>query len=213
MSIIKLEDIFNTPLLNLIHVNRYSGTRLLTKESVSDHIWGMKCLALTIVPKLNKFMKDKNNYLIDYFDLKEILYRIDIHDLDESLSCDIPRPFKYFNKDITRVINSVVFEMLHKNFDDELVHDILTAKKYSTDEGYLVAVFDTMQAGMKMIDEIELGNSKIRMELRNVIDGLNRALDNTPIDHEDMKYEVNKFILNFMNYADIYLKNQEKERL
>lgn len=167
---------------NLIHVNRYSGSLLVKSESVADHIWCMNALAYEFVPKLNIELNKEfgNGEDVRIIDLKEVIFKISLHDLDESLYCDIPRPFKYHNDYILNAINTTVHNMLCKNFNVELVHQIETAKDSDSIEGILVKIFDVAQAGFKMQSEIMLGNKYFKLELQNVIDSLAGVIDIIP---------------------------------
>lgn len=157
-------------LRNLTHIKRYSGKELISQESVSDHVCEMNALALGLVPKLNKLMMKGHNHVP--LDLKEVIYRISVHDLDESLYCDIPRPFKHHNKEVNDAINKTVGMLMDVNLSPELVADINGAKDWETREGVVVALLDTVQAGLKMSREILMGNYYMFNEINNVIDYL-----------------------------------------
>lgn len=203
----------NSFLNNLIHINRYSGLQLLKNESVSDHVWSMHALALSIVPDINKQIDDcnkENGTNVKPLDLKDIIYRITIHDIDESLYCDIPRPFKYHNRQIYDAIEATSQELMEENLGVELLNDINNAKDVSTREGFLVKLLDTVQAGLKMRQEITLGNSYLKSEIRNVNGTLTSLYDNLKGGHhysfdaiftEYMKVFISDMNLEFHNSA------------
>jgi len=167
MGRFNIKSIIESPILNLINVKRYSGFTLVKDESVSDHVWGMITLALELIPEINEVLKDENKCI----DVKSIIYRVAIHDIDESITCDIPRPMKYYTPEFRDMIEQVTSSMLKTEFPDDLVHDILTAKDNTLD-GEVISILDLMQAGIKMRNEIKLGNQFMRTEVPNVISAL-----------------------------------------
>lgn len=150
-----------TVLENLTRVNRYSGLPLIKNESVADHVICMNAIALEYVPILNK----KFNAEID---IKEVIYGIAIHDLDEALYTDIPRPFKHHDEAIEKEINRVVKTIFIDNISKDLYDDIGRAEDKHTCPGMLIKIIDVAQCGYKMLSEIELGNKFYIAELDNV---------------------------------------------
>lgn len=185
-----LEKLLNNPMRNLVIVNRYSGQLLSIQESVSDHVWEMQAMALELVPQINRELK---NYVID---LKEVIFRIAVHDLDECLSFDIPRPFKYDNPEITEAIRKTNDSIMAKNFSPELVDLINHAKDDDTREGYLVSVLDGMQAGMKMRYEVMIGNQFIKSQIPNIIELFNEKI-----------YDIDKYREKYGDPFVSYIKN------
>lgn len=182
---------------DLIRVNRYSGIELLKPESVSDHIWGMITLALTHINKINQ---DRIKLSLPTVDLKELIYKISIHDLDEAFSLDIPRPFKYYNNEIHEVIDRTANQILKDKIGKELYTDVQTAKDSSI-EGSYVRYFDIIQAGLKMADEIKLGNSFMHEELPNVIESIEGFIG----DIANQSWSVIE--IHFLNYYLSLFKN------
>lgn len=195
-------------LTNLIHINRYSGSQLIKSESVSDHIWYMNSLALMVIPIINKEIGRDPTRNIAKIDGKEVIYKITIHDIDESLYCDIPRPFKYFNESIRQEIENTSQELMKTHLDADLVSQINESKGYDTRENFLVLSLDTIQVGFKMISEYKLGNSYIVTELSNVIDILYtyiKFLNNNEFD-DVFNNCMTEFIIDIINLLNNYVK-------
>lgn len=154
---------------NLIHVHRYSGNPLIKAESVADHTWCMNALALEYIPKLNEKFNTK-------YDISKVIYGITLHDVDESLYCDIPRNFKYYNPELRKLIGETVDSMVK-----EKLPNYYTDINYYDDKcniyGYIIKVFDIAQAGIKMATEINLGNSYFKNEIHNALDSLSGMRD------------------------------------
>lgn len=187
---------------NLIRTHRYSGNLLVINESVSDHVWCMNALAMEYIPKVNQIMKEK------VFDLKEVIYAITLHDLDEVFTTDIIRTFKHYNQDIESAIQRTVNEITSKNLPEQILADLKVIEDKTTSLGMLVKIFDTAQAGYKMISEIQLGNKYFKTELLNVNDCLCSYLAKLDYLHiseserEGLRYLCNEFLNEFNTYIN-----------
>ena len=152
-----VRDLLKNKLRRMIFINRFSGQFLVKKESDSDHVWEMIAMALVLVPEWNKSLTD------DKLDLNDIIYRIVIHDLDECLTSDIPRPFKYHSEKLTDAIRDAVDDMMASEFSPELYNDVKNAKDHDVPEGFVVAILDTVQVSLKYLDEIHnCGNNSVK---------------------------------------------------
>lgn len=184
---------------NLIRVNRYAGTLLIKQESVSDHVWCMVTLALEYVPKLNDRLDDSHQ-----FDIKDVIYGICLHDIDEALTTDLPRPFKHANKEIEEAVEKTVNKILSDTLNEQLCHDIKTAEDKSTPMGTLIKIFDLAQAGYKMKSESMLGNKYFDEEITNVLDCLNGIYSHVAKSEFDnsVKTELQWLINQFLSELD-----------
>lgn len=187
---------------NLIRTHRYSGNLLVINESVSDHVWCMNALAMEYIPKVNQIMKEK------VFELKDVIYAITLHDLDEVFTTDIIRTFKHYNQDIESAIQRTVNEITSKNLPEQILADLKVIEDKTTSLGMLVKIFDTAQAGYKMISEIQLGNKYFKTELLNVNDCLCSYLAKLDYLHiseserEGLRYLCNDFLNEFNTYIN-----------
>lgn len=187
---------------NLIRTHRYSGNLLVINESVSDHVWCMNALAMEYIPKVNQIIKEK------VFDLKDVIYAITLHDLDEVFTTDIIRTFKHYNQDIESAIQRTVNEITSKNLPEQILADLKVIEDKTTSLGMLVKIFDTAQAGYKMISEIQLGNKYFKTELLNVNDCLCSylaKLDYLHISESErggLRYLCNEFLNEFNTYIN-----------
>lgn len=184
---------------NLIRVNRYSGTLLIKQESVSDHVWCMVTLALEYVPKLNDRLDESHR-----IDIRDVIYGICLHDIDEALTTDLPRPFKHANREIESAVEKTVDKILSDALDEQLCQDIKIAEDKSTPIGALIKIFDLAQAGYKMKSESMLGNKYFDSEITNVLDCLNGLYDRINDSKFDQKITVELLwlISQFLNDLD-----------
>jgi len=155
---------------NLIRIQRYNGNPLIKSESDSDHVWCMCVLALEYIPKLNKFESVN-------FDIKEVIYGIVLHDLDEAVYTDIPMPFKHDNELIEEAIEMTVKSVFSKYLNEDLYREIKNINDRSKPLGLLIKIFDLAQAGYKMKSEIQLGNKFYESEINNVINALKDKIE------------------------------------
>lgn len=156
---------------NLVYIHRWAGWRVIIPESDADHVWGMNALAIDFVSGLDKsFNKTKM--------LKELIYRISLHDLGETFYVDIPRNFKYSSDELANLIHKTENNLIDENLPKEVAYDVKTAKSKSPDDpiGFIVAVFDAIQAGLKMKQELELGNQFFKDEILNAVNTVDKYL-------------------------------------
>jgi len=140
--------------LSLIHVKRYSGSFLISPESVADHVSELVSLML--------LMED---LFPVKFDSNKLLRKIVVHDMDE-ITGDIIRPFKYFRKDLTEVLKSSSLEYISSlGYSESLVNEIANDKD-NTLEGYMLKYLDILQVVSKIHREVfQLGNKTLSNEL------------------------------------------------
>jgi 5'-deoxynucleotidase YfbR-like HD superfamily hydrolase len=189
---------FDSCLMTLGNVRRWGSYPLLKSESDADHEVQMVALALINLPKVNKERLARNLPLID---IKEVVYRCVIHDLDECTNgCgDIPRPIKHYDEKINHEINRVMKALLSKELEPELVDEILNAKNNCI-EGTWVSILDLIQAGCKILTEKQLGNSIFAKEIKGNIYYLSE-LKKDLIDDEFIVER--EFIDEFINYVTL----------
>lgn len=185
---------------NLINTLRWSGKRMIVPESVSDHVWGMISLAI-------EFHEGLNNKL--FINLKDLIYYIALHDVGESLYCDIPRTFKYYSPELHKLIDDTEKELISKKFSKELSDDINGAKTIDYYIGHLVQYFDTIQAGLKMKSEIKLGNTYFISEITNSIDALkyyaSEVENNLNLKYEkEYRDQLLEYLNNYIEYLSDY---------
>lgn len=199
------EIVLTSKLNNLVHTGRYSGFQLLRQETVSDHIWGMISIALDIVPMLNEQIKYYNeehkggSSFEKSIDIKDVIYRITIHDIDEALCCDIPRPFKYANSEIRESIEKTTNQLMEKEFEPQFIFEVHDSKNKSCIEGLLVAILDSLQAGIFMRNEVMLGNQFIKTEINNVIDMMDEFIT-VYIPKLESPECIKEYLIDFLGY-------------
>lgn len=194
-----LDMVLESPLSNLKLIPRFSDIYMHRRETVADHNWDLIALALVVVPEWNIGLEKK-------IDLKEVIYRITVHDLDESGSIDIPRPFKYFNMDLKQKLDEVSIEVLRsKKVSEDIIKDIRSAKDFSTLEGFVTKILDIIQPGLVMIDEISIGNTKMKKELPNIIGQIDYFFEILANEDMNLEQKLRDRIHDFLNDFQTYI--------
>lgn len=137
-------------------VTRFSGDNLIQPETLESHIVEMVGLAFDL------------HHGFGGFDLKQTIYLIVIHDIDESITVDVPRPFKYFSTEFRTILSKTVRDYfksvgVHETFLD----DALNAKDKGL-EGKIVKLLDLIQVQRKLQTEKALGNTTLDHKLKEV---------------------------------------------
>lgn len=136
-------------------VYRYSNKKYILKpETIADHVWYMHEIAF----RLRRHLE---------FDLKEVIYKIAIHDWEESVTLDLPRDFKHYSPEYKSLTDQIAFELLERKgiMTEDIIEDAKNAKSHDTIEGAIVHFIDVYQAYLKLSDEVDLGNGFITKEL------------------------------------------------
>lgn len=181
---------------NLVHINRWSGFQLIKSESVSDHIYSMIALSIDLVPKLNNEVRSGNPLI----NLQNVIYRIAIHDLPESLCCDIPRNFKYHNVQLHQAIEDTEQKLMEGVLDVAIIKDINNSKNKDTIEGFIVKYLDFLQSALKMESEVMLGNQYIKSEIPVVLKAIDEFLSEDSL--------INEFFISYLKeYTLVNLRN------
>jgi 5'-deoxynucleotidase YfbR-like HD superfamily hydrolase len=146
----------------LKYVTRFSGDNFIQPEKLESHIIEMVGLAFDL------------HFNVGGFDINKLLYLILIHDLDESVTVDIPRPFKYSSDEFRVALNKAVSNyMVNLGLDNKFLLDCLNAKSLGI-EGKVLELIDLYQVYLKVKLEESLGNTNLKEHHNNVVDSLTK---------------------------------------
>lgn len=138
---------------NLKNIYRYSNCKFINPESTAEHTILMQLLGFEIYNKL------LNENHVE-FDIRELLYRVFLHDLDETVMCDIPRDIKYFSEESHKLINDIASVKLRESGINSDVITQIEDAKHNCIEGELAAYLDVLQAVIKIREEYNLQVSR-----------------------------------------------------
>jgi len=181
----EIANIFNNPIVNLNRIKRFSNTTLVKEENVVEHIGQSIMIALVIYSKIDK--SDIN--------IKELIYKISIHDLDESVLADVPFDIKYSSDLIRSELERISSEKLSEYLYPELISDIFKSKcdEEHKKESLILKFIDPFQALIKLIREYKLQNTKelefkVDQSRENSINALHRILDSKLFNEKSTNY-------------------------
>lgn len=146
----------SSPLMNLDHTYRYSGTKLVESESLSQHIVDTIMMGLKIIEDINTI---GNIHLNDAIYLRKAVY----HDLEEVITGDVPRPLKYHDEStlnsLRHVASDVAEELFKSEFNDWYKHYIVWDTAKDGLEGFILKIVDNLVVSNKVVKEVSLLNN------------------------------------------------------
>ena len=208
----KFLEIVSSPLMNLDHTYRYSGTKLVESESLSQHIIDTVMMGLKIIDEANQRagmeVLNPSNYL-----MKAIC-----HDLEEVITGDIPRPLKYYDKDTTASMKHVADQVAYKFFGDQFYqgdayYNVWRDAK-DGDEGYILKLVDTLVVVNKVLKEVSLlhnyymlrGAHEVSQYLVELLDHFDEYCK---IDNFDIRIYLENLVRDALHCMDKVLKDNE----
>ena len=162
----KLSKIFSTA-GRLASATRYSQSRMVNDESVLEHT-GFVCLSCYIF---------YNNLLSEGFelDIGDLMSKAVVHDIEEVVTGDIPRPTKYSSIESVQIIEKISLSAIREISSSirlsELESDWVSSKSGS--EGKVVKLCDHLAVLYKTYDEVVLrGNKTVAFHNSLAIDSI-----------------------------------------
>ncbi len=164
MDIVKLFSVSQ----GMSAIQRYSQLHLLKSESVMEHT-GFVCLfTYTMCEEINSVSPDAHK-----LNTGNALKKAIVHDIDEVITGDIPRPTKYYNDD-----SIALFEKMAEAGIDQIINELQIddldmkndwKQSKSGREGAIVAFADLSSVVYKLWEEIiMLGNRKLFRQSKEV---------------------------------------------
>lgn len=158
----------------VIHTMRFSGLPRLRPETVAEHSYITTHYALCIA--LDMMQKNWD------VDIGVLLARAIVHDVDEAITADLPRPIKYsstsFYSEWLRLSTDAMGKLCHELGVD--FTELWSQAKDNTLEGQILALADLMAVDGYLLEELELGNKFAVPVLENSLDFLNQFAECTP---------------------------------
>lgn len=183
-------------------VHRYSMMKLGNPESVLEHT-GMVTLLSNLIAREINVMEPFS------IDLDSMTLRALVHDLDELVVGDIPRPTKYHSKE-TREMFRIVEERGVRKVTVEigislpLQAEIIEAHRRSKKdrEGLIVAIADVMAVVYKVWEEVLVrGNCSMARQARTVMDQLVSLRSRSIVEFNLDRPEIGQFVGDVIDVA------------
>lgn len=155
MATNKFMELAASPLMNLDHTYRYSGTKLVEAESLSQHIVDTIMMGLKIIDKIN-FITGEDTLNPQVYVMKAVY-----HDLEEVITGDIPRPLKYYNAATQSSMKDVADRVARQFFTEQFEYQTIKHYELWDDakegfEGYILKLVDNLVVVNKVIKEVSL---------------------------------------------------------
>ena len=172
---------FDTTFKRLNNVARYSSHPVIKTESVAEHSYWVSFFALLIAKDINY------NNDCEEVDIELLLQKCILHDIGESQTGDIIRPFKYYNKDIHKAIKNAEDEIVTETLNKELhrvyialdFQDTLDYCKDDSIEGDILILADMISLFTYCFDEVKLGNKNMVPVIKQGLEVLDERLKTT----------------------------------
>ena len=198
----KFLELASSPLMNLDHTYRYSGTRLVEAESLSQHIVDTIMMGLKIIDKVNnisgKLLVDPATYVM------KAVY----HDIEEVITGDIPRPVKYFSTGTRRslkdVADKVASKFFNEQFSDGYPHYSMWDNAKKGDAGYILKIVDTLVVANKVIKEVNLLNNYYMLRVAHEVSQYLREIKRVDYFYD---IEVNSYLSEILNGAIVAMED------
>lgn len=167
----QVKDIFSMA-SSLSSMQRYSQTFMNKKESVLEHTGFVVLFCCLVAQELIALGRQ--------VDVAALLSKAALHDIDEIITGDIPRPTKYFDEEARKNFERIEHFGITKLIDDMAMQKsvyFLWKNSKADYEGSIVAIADVAAVAYKVWEETELlGNNGFSHHANNVTEHLDKIL-------------------------------------
>lgn len=158
-----MRELVNGENRRLARVFRFDSSPVLRGENCAEHTWFVCFICL------NMWAEFKSMGL--NLDRGVLLSKAILHDLDEMLTGDFPRPLKYFNPGVRNMLNEVSRTIFtawasRTGFSSDLHQETLDAKEGP--EGLIVKFADLVTVVSYVTEEFRMGNRLLLSKLGEV---------------------------------------------
>ncbi len=155
-------------LRDMSSLDRYSQTHLTHRESVLEHTGFIVLICYLLGTELNKYLQLNHDPRLATpapINMGVLLSKGAVHDADEIITGDIPRPTKYYNKGVKAALDQIAIQNM-KLISDRLLGDDLMFIDWNNSksgrEGFIVSVADSIAVCYKTWQEVLVcGNRSI----------------------------------------------------
>lgn len=171
MSII--EELLTGDTTRLRHVTRYSSIPVVHKETVAEHVFSVAFYALVLGTMVNHPHRPER-----VINMESLLSKAVMHDIEESRTGDVFRPFKHANRRLKGEIElqadievqAMMIRMTQNASASEHFRHLWKTAKDDSLEGRLVAFCDFLSVLSYMTQEIRSGNTHMRNQHQTMAD-------------------------------------------
>lgn len=204
----KFLDLASSPLMNLDHTYRYSGTKLVEAESLSQHIVDTIMMGLKIIDQINNISGAMTLNPFTY--VMKAIY----HDLEEVITGDIPRPVKYYSAGTKKSLKDVADKVAVKFFDEQFVegypHYSIWSNAKDGDEGYILKLVDTLVVATKVIKEVKLLNNNYMLRVAHEVSKYLKDIKKvTYFENEEINHYLSDIVLGAIECMEEILADRQ----
>jgi len=146
-----VREFMQTPWTRLANVQRYSTFPMIHRESVAEHSYFVCLLSYNMAEDINSQGGDVN--------LERVMRLAIVHDLDEALTGDFPRPFKHSSVPLLAAIQKQTKVAMENELPPTwIMADWNESQKYGTAENSIVKFCDLWSVVIYAVREAKLGN-------------------------------------------------------
>lgn len=154
--------------VRLRYVNRFSTCRVMNPETVAEHSFFVAYYALMLVQWCEATISSKCISLD--IDRGKLLTRALVHDIDEAITGDVPRTFKYSDEKLRQMLNTVasqgVEKLANKLWPSNPISLSMSENwknaKDNTPEGRIIEFADFLSVLSYLYEEIRASNFIMR---------------------------------------------------
>lgn len=162
---------------------RYSQTHLNKTESVLEHIGFVSFFSCLIGTELNSTIGE------EYIDIGSLLQKAVLHDIDEIVTGDIPRPTKYFNEETRNTFEKIEKAgikrlLINLELDNSELGEILESyweNSKEGEDGCIIAIADLAAVVYKVWEETIVGHNHMMIphsiNLINYLKSIEQKID------------------------------------
>jgi 5'-deoxynucleotidase YfbR-like HD superfamily hydrolase len=166
---LSLERIMFGEIRAISNVTRFGQISRIAPENVAEHSYWVAFFAMLIADDVQKGGEIPINWGM-------LMHRCLLHDMEESITGDFPRPFKYSTEELYQAIETAADKAALKVVEDlsddlsqrEVYHEEWRNAKDQQVEGRIVALADFLSVLQWGLREKALGSRKIAVDLRDL---------------------------------------------
>lgn len=189
----RLKELLKSKIFRTDQVIRYSGLRTREPETLSHHIIEVQLLSLKMYYELLELGYNE-------LELGQLLYKGLIHDMDEVITGDFPRPIKYYNKEIRDSIEFVADKSVqwlsYNEFGSMEPYEVWSTSKLGH-AGLVIKVSDLAVVAKKAAEEVLIFGNNEYLKVLDEVKGYMREAKSVLLSMNNDKLV--EYLIDFIN--------------
>lgn len=189
----RLKELLKSKIFRTDQVIRYSGLRTREPETLSHHIIEVQLLSLKMYYELLELGYNE-------LELGQLLYKGLLHDMDEVITGDFPRPIKYYNKEIRDSIEFVADKSVqwlsYNEFGSMEPYEVWSTSKLGH-AGLVIKVSDLAVVAKKAAEEVLIFGNNEYLKVLDEVKGYMRETKSVLLSMNNDKLV--EYLIDFIN--------------